>query len=169
MAMEDEAWQVGQVIRTVRDHFLAEHRMRYHEIPVWCKRSEHDWHATGTLERGFAEAIRRWGDRHLSGVRAAESTVRALTMRRNREATPKTARPIGWWGGSDIFAYLHSRDLPVHPAYAMSGGGMWERDRLRVDHLGLRSGTGRGRHEWEARYYRDALVRIGRAQAGKAE
>ena len=51
------------------------------------------------------------------------------------------------------FAYLAQHDLPVHPVYAMSMGGVIDRSKLRVASLRGRSGTGMGRREWEDLYY----------------
>lgn len=59
-----------------------------------------------------------------------------------------------------MFAYLHRFDLPVHPAYAMSRGGLWDRDRIRVASLGGRRGEGMGRAEWERAYYGRELTRL---------
>lgn len=137
----------------VRDAFLRAHDVDYHEIEVWCREDVDGWHASGTLEAGFAEACKRFGSRHLSGIRGDESGVRALRMRMFGVDTQNTCAPIGWWSGRDVFAFLHYRKLPVHPAYACSMGGFIERERLRVASLGGQRGTGHGRAEWENRYY----------------
>ena len=63
-------------------------------------------------------------------------------------------------GALETFGYLAAHDLPVHPAYAMLGGGRWERDRIRVASLGGRRGDGIGRAEWEREYYSDVLNRL---------
>lgn len=145
----------------VRDAFLADFPRHYHEIitPRW--RDERGWHSTGTMEAGFAEAERRFGPRHVSGVRATESTARLLRMARWGESTARTCAPIGWWSAADVFAYLYTNGLPVHPAYAMSQGGTWDRERIRVASLGEKHGRGMGRHEWERHYYRRELQAIG--------
>lgn len=154
----------------VRDDFLRAHRVDYHEIEVWCRRDDAGWHASGTLERGYALAAGRWGRRHISGVRGAESGSRKMRMRRWGEATELTCAPIGWWSAADVYAYLAEHGLPVHPAYAMSQGGLWDRDRIRVASLGGRRGDGTGRAEWERRYYADAIRRINTLEtAGLAE
>lgn len=75
-------------------------------------------------------------------------------------ATEKVCRPIIDWTTNDVFAALRMLDLPVHPAYAMSGGGRWSRDRLRVDCIGGERGRGIGRAEWEQEYYGDVLRRL---------
>lgn len=138
----------------VRDEFLRTHpRANYHEIEVWCRKSDHDWHATGTMERGFEIAREQFGNRHVSGIRAAESAGRKVRMRHHGISSTNACAPIGWWSGEDVFAYLHAHDLPVHPSYAMSIGGIYTRARLRVAWLGLRHGDMFGRAEWEQRYY----------------
>lgn len=57
----------------------------------------------------------------------------------------------------DVFAYLHKHDLPVHPAYAMTMGGFYDRRWLRVSSLGGLRGADRGRAEWEQQYYGDIV------------
>lgn len=146
----------------VRDAFLARCPGPYDEIEVWGRQdNDGAWHATGTIERGFAEAVQRHGPRYITGIRAEESRVRALRVARWGVASPNTCAPLARWTGLDVFAYLALHDLPVHPAYAMSFGGTLERERLRVSSLGFRNGRGRGRHEWERRYYPEAMRRLG--------
>ena len=72
----------------------------------------------------------------------------------------ENAGPAGLVSAADVFAYLASRQLPVHPAYAMLGGGRYQRDRIRVSSLGGRRGDGMGRAEWEREYYGDILRRL---------
>lgn len=133
----------------VRDQFLASHDMNYHEIRVGAA----DGRKRLRAAFGFEEAARRFGDRHISGVRADESMDRLLRMARWGESTDRTCAPIGWWSTAEVFAYLHAFDLPVHPAYAQTGGGLWDRNRIRVATIGGERGRGHGRAEWEARYY----------------
>lgn len=149
----------------VRDRLLKAHpSLEYHEVTVWCRQGEDGvWHATGTLERGFREVNRRFGRRHISGVRAAESGARKIRMRVWGVESPNTLAPIGWWSGEQVFAYLYRHRLPVHPAYAYSLAGAWPRNRLRVAFLGLRHGTEFGRREWELTYYRQELEALGEA------
>jgi phosphoadenosine phosphosulfate reductase len=146
----------------VRDSFLCRYRgCRYEEIVVWCERGGPDgWHATGTLERGFREAVMRHGARRMSGVRGAESGTRKRSLVTHGIATATTARPIGWWEARDVWAYLEAYDLPVHPAYACSQAGTWDRDWIRVASLGGHRGDGVGRREWEERYYGAELAEL---------
>jgi len=54
-------------------------------------------------------------------------------------------------------------------AYACLGGGLYDRDRLRVSALGRTRGQGMGGWEWEHRYYRDemrALEKLAEEQLG---
>lgn len=139
----------------VRDAFLSRHDIDYHEIRATPG-------ARRTSARGFAEAARRFGDRHVSGVRAQESRERALRTARWGVATARTCAPLARWSATDIFTYLHMHDLPIHPAYAQSGGGRWHRDRIRVGALGGERGTGHGRREWEYAYYPSQMARFAR-------
>lgn len=144
----------------VRDAYLERYQPDYHEIVVRMRRGEGCWHATGTIEAGFKEAVSRFGRAHISGVRQDESGPRTMRMRTWGLTTKHTCCPIGYWSAGDVFAYLAKYDLPIHPAYAMLGGGRWERERLRVCSLGGRRGQGIGRREWELEYYGDHLRRI---------
>lgn len=148
----------------VRDAFLS-HRpgLLYEEIIVECERGEDgDLIGTGRLEQGFKECEKRHGIAHLSGVRGEESGTRSKRMHRWGTTSINTCAPLGWWRAEDIFAYLHERNLPVHPAYAMSHGGLLDRRRLRVASLGGQRGTGHGRAEWEREYYGWRLDEIDR-------
>lgn len=155
----------------VRDAFLSEHDVDYHEIEVeWTDEQVGVWreHArSGSMDSlgyspkesaavaGFKRAANRFGDRHVSGVRAEESGVRRLRMMRWGPNSPNTCAPIGYWSHQDVFSYLHKHNLPANPVYAMSMGGLLDRDRLRVDAFG--GGKGSQRAEWEGRYYADRI------------
>lgn len=105
---------------------------------------------------------RHYGERHVTGVRAQESVVRSISAARHGTTTNCVCRPILRWTAADVFGYLHRHNLPVHPAYAMTMGGAYDRDRLRVHSLGAHEGEGHGRRQWEMRYYPaecDGLVR----------
>jgi hypothetical protein len=119
-------------------------------------------------ERSAMWEQRRWkraeqaigANRHLSGVRADESGVRKIRMRRWGLSTDRTCCPLGWWSKQDAFGYAAAKNLPVHPNYAMLGGGRWPRENLRVDGLGGVRGRGIGRAEWEREYYSDSAPGI---------
>lgn len=147
----------------VRDGFLVDHECRYDEIVIHCWCDDEGWHASGTLERGFDIARSRYGRAHLSGVRGEESGIRRHRMQRWGCTSPHTCAPIGWWQPEDVFAYIHKYELPLHPAYAMTHGGMWDRRKIRVASLGGQRGRGFGRGGWELKYYPDRLrVVVGR-------
>jgi phosphoadenosine phosphosulfate reductase len=145
----------------VRDDFLSRFQADYHEPEVWCTHDDSGWHATGTLESGFAEAERAIGtSRHISGIRADESALRCISVRHRGMSTANSCRPLANWTAQDVFAWLALMDLPVHPAYAMMGGGRWERQWIRVSSLGGERGTEFGRAEREREYYGDVLRRL---------
>lgn len=110
---------------------------------------------------GFRAAADRYGDRHISGVRGDESRMRQIVMARFGAATARTCRPIGRWRTADIFAYLYLHDLPVHPVYAYTMGGLYDRLRVRTAALGGSRGNGMGRGGWEAAYYGDIMRAAG--------
>jgi phosphoadenosine phosphosulfate reductase len=155
----------------VRDAFLARFpAVRYEEIRF-------RWRVPLRGEPGFWDAPRQDAlreetahlpPRYISGVRAAESGKRRTAMRAHGTATARTCRPIGWWETENVFAYLHGQRLPVHPAYAMTGGGAWRRDQVRVHAIGAgEEGTGFGRDRWEDCYYGDVLAEHRRRAAGR--
>lgn len=147
----------------VRDAFLARFAMPYDEIEV----DEPEWRrgpsapTKRTSAEGFAIAAERYGDAYISGVRGAESAGRRKRMTHWGTTTKRTCAPIGWWQAADVYAYLERHDLPVHPAYACLGGGLWDREWLRVSSLGGERGTAFGRAEWERTYYGDVVAKTG--------
>jgi phosphoadenosine phosphosulfate reductase len=145
----------------VRDAFLAAHQVDYREIeakPRDPRRGEPGF------EENNANPSFRWEDalnehignhhRYLSGIRADESSSRTLSLRRLGAVTRRTCRPIGTWTARDVFAYLAGRNLPVHPAYAMTYGGVLDRERLRVHTLCSPMGDAR----WEQAYFGDIIA-----------
>lgn len=140
----------------------------YHEVAV----EYGDLHATirdrNQLDRetnkqwnaAIRECERRFGQRRILGIRGAESPGRMVRMCRWGVSSPNACAPIGWWSTADVYAYLALHDLPVHPAYAMLGGGRWARERIRVAEIGDTHGTGSGRREWEMDYFGDVLRRL---------
>lgn len=141
----------------VRDAFLARFPHAYAEIETTpTVRTD----GTTTNADGWAEANRRFGDRHVSGIRGAESRARKLRMKGHGVSTRRTCAPIGWWSADDVFGYLARFDLPVHPVYAMSRGGLYSRERLRVDCLADVAGTEFGRLEWELDYYPEEMAAL---------
>jgi phosphoadenosine phosphosulfate reductase len=143
----------------VRDEFLAIYPdCDYCEIEVWCRKDSDGWHATGTLEQGFKQAVDICGlPRHVSGVRASESAMRKMRCDRWGVSSKNTCAPLARWSGSEVFAYLHKYDLPICSVYAMSFGGLLDREKLRVSSLGGERGSGFGRTEWERFYFGGVL------------
>ena len=92
-------------------------------------------------------------------------------MRRNGTASAATCRPIGWWTGADVFAYLARHDLPIHPAYACTMASAYDRDRVRVGTIGGgaapgAAGPGVGAALLSAADHRPSPGRRGRRQDG---
>lgn len=134
----------------VRDAFLARFPLpRYEEIEVEVGPNRHG----GTLTRGFDEAARRHGDAYASGVRAAESRARRISIGHRGLTTKRTCRPIGHWSTPEVFAFSRLHDLPLHPAYGYTMGGVYDRMHLRTASLGGVRGQEHGRAEWERAYY----------------
>lgn len=152
----------------VRDEFLKQRVANYHEIVIECPRDELGYLLRGTLEQGFARAAKQFGQRHISGIRGEESANRARRMNHYGESSKNTCAPIGRWDGMDVFTYLLSHGLPIHPAYAFTMSGILDPQRIRVATIGCREtdvergrrGDGHGRHEWEQTYYRDHIRKV---------
>lgn len=132
----------------VRDAFLARWpHVDYHEIAA------PPTHHAERTKAGFTLASRRWGARYVSGVRAAEAAVRKMSIIHRGLDTGRACRPIGHWSTAHVYAYAYARQLPLHPAYAMTMGGLYDREHRRVAAIGGERGTEFGRAELEARYY----------------
>jgi len=155
---------------TVRDRFLDRFNVDYNEYQVKLEADEQGWRFVGSVDECFRRARVVHGPRHISGVRADESTVRKIRMCKYGHNSKNTCAPLGWWSGQDIFGYLARHDLPIHPAYAMTMGGGMDRNRIRVDMLGDERGQSMGRLSWERRYYQDRfheLAKMWEARTGR--
>lgn len=145
----------------VRDAFLCMFpHCDYAESVIHCRVDKYGVHASGTLEEASNRVQRHLGTRRISGVRSDESSVRLLRTLRFGINTENTSAPLAHLTTSDVFALLYKYQLPVHPAYAMTGGNRWPRQHLRVASLGGKRGNGHGREEWEREYYGQELRRI---------
>lgn len=141
--------------RQVRDHFLSLFPCPYHEVQV--DPGERTEHGTTGKRDGFRCLESTLGPRRLIGIRADESYGRRVSGWTWGIESPSSCRPLLWWTAEDVFAYLAFHGLPVHPNYAMLGGGRWERNQLRTAPLGGRRGEQYGRPLWEREYYGDVL------------
>lgn len=103
-------------------------------------------------------AYHRSQPRHILGLRSQENATRATRERFYGHSSKNGCAPITRWRDVHVFAYLHLTGMPVHPAYAMSYHGAWDRGRLRVAALGGQEGRGHGREAWERRYFGEALA-----------
>lgn len=160
----------------VRDAFLAQHpQARYEETEYTFRvplRFE-PGHETADSQDALAETL---AGRYISGLRAEESRMRRISIGHRGLVTPNTCRPIAHWDATHVLAYLHREDLPIHPAYAMTAGGYYDRRWLRVHPLGtalpaLSGVRGRDPVRWEELYYGDVLdaARAARASMWQQE
>lgn len=152
----------------VRDTFLARYDIPYCEVFVdygdlYCSNlpdTIQDKETDKIYNATWRRISSRIGVHHISGVRASESGIRRMRMLKHGFDSGLALAPLGWWTEEDIFAYLHKYDLPIHPNYAMLGGGRWRRNRLRVSEIGDGNGNNFGRSEWEGEYYGEELRRM---------
>lgn len=100
--------------------YLAEHADELH--------ADEDLHgrAAGFADRAFYGVIDDYRQAHDTpgvylGLRAEESDGRAGNASRGSIYTKKSGetvcQPIRWWEARDVYAYLFSRDIPLHPVY----------------------------------------------------
>jgi phosphoadenosine phosphosulfate reductase len=135
----------------VRDAFLSARACEYREVEA---------PSVGPGSNAAADfAAASPGERRATGIRAEEARGRAVGLAHRGLSTEQTCAPLGWWRSEHVFAYLFAHQLPVHPAYACLMDGQWPREEIRVATIGGRRGVGRGRREWERRYYPDELRR----------
>jgi len=147
--------------KAVRDKFLKKYKFQYHEIvadygDVGFKPFL-DKHGDSILFHSIANAVNDSFGRRITGIRNEESNKRLLRYMNYGITTEKTSAPLSLWKIWEIFAYLKKYDLPIHPNYAMLGGGRYRRKNLRVDCLCGTQGDGIGREEWEKEYYSDII------------
>ena len=137
----------------VRDAFLDQHPgAKYTEIRIDLSPNDiGGFHLGMGLERGFRKACERFGDCHISGVRAQESPTRRIVQRTSAGENPKALAPMIDWDATIVWGYLAKFDLPVHPVYSMNMLGCLERDWLRVSAMTLRRGS--NKEMWEQTYY----------------
>lgn len=132
-----------------------------YDSPVPCQmtRLEAEEIARKNFDRVCRDAERRWG-RRILGIRADESRQRLIRFCRWGLSTKSSCGPIGRWSLADVYGYIAVGRIPIHPAYAMLGGGRWQRHKLRIDALMGERGDGSGRNEWEREYYGDEIRRL---------
>jgi phosphoadenosine phosphosulfate reductase len=154
----------NQYCETVRDLFLKEFPFQYHEIVADYSTVGFepflDQNGDSILFHSIAHAVNISFGRRITGIRIEESGRRKIRHMTYGYISKNTSAPISTWRTVDVFAYLKKFNLPIHPNYAMLGGGRYDRNHIRVDCLGGTQGGGFGRYEWEREYYQDVLNRI---------
>jgi len=147
----------------VRDNFLERFQpLGYEEISYTYTKANQGWYKDGRpihWYRVLDELNRKYGI-HVTGLRPDESGKREKRFKVFGMQTENSFAPFQFMTHRDIFGYLYAHNLPVHPNYAMLGGGRWERERIRTAAIGNSEGDGMGRAEWEREYYPDILARI---------
>jgi phosphoadenosine phosphosulfate reductase len=148
----------------VRDAFLKRYPIQYEERAYDYSAADDTYFDRNgkpcKWQHILAELKREYGC-HVTGIRYDESAKRRRRFRFYGTETEYSFAPFRYMTVYDIFAYLWKHDLPVHPNYAMTGGGRWDKYKIRVAAVGNREGDGMGRTEWEREYYGDVLNRMG--------
>jgi len=147
----------------VRDSFLGRYKIDYEEISYDYSNADETYYGKNgdpkKWQNILADLKRRHGC-HVTGIRYDESAKRRRRFASYGPETENSFAPFRAMTAQDIFAYLWKHDLPVHPNYAMTGGGRWDKYRIRVAAVGNSEGDGMGRAEWEREYYADILNRV---------
>lgn len=141
-------------IDAVRDSYLERLNQKYIEKSVPPRVSKRQKMQRFDIANNFFGT-----ERHLSGLRIDEKGIRQLSIKAQGLITKNSCRPLGYWSTEDVFAYLTLHNLPVHPNYAMLGGGRFDRNYIRVGSIGGHRGTNLGRREWEQEYYPEFALR----------
>ena len=148
----------------VRDEFLFRWPdIPYEEVVYDYDNADATWFDQKGRPIKWYQVLRDLRDRygiHVTGVRACESTERLLRYGRYGVESKWSFAPLGVISTEDVFAYLAQHDLPTNAVYAMTGGGRWDRHKLRVAAIGNERGKGFGREEWEREYFGDIVARI---------
>jgi phosphoadenosine phosphosulfate reductase len=147
----------------VRDKFLGSHDIDYKEIAYNYSFADDSYFDRNGNPRKWQHILRdlqkEYGC-HVTGIRYDESAKRKRRYIFMGIETENSFAPFRYFTVRDIFAYLYKYDLPIHPNYAMLGGGRWDKYRIRVAAVGNKEGDGMGRTEWEQEYYPDILAKI---------
>jgi phosphoadenosine phosphosulfate reductase len=131
---------------STRDAYLTEYPSNYIELKEKAiDEGGSDWTTLTNRVQGYGIRI--------AGIRAAESSLRSISMGVHGYSTTNTCRPIIDWSTKDVFAYLLHFDVPIPATYAMSNGGRLNIERLRTDFLGDEQGRDLGRRDWERNYF----------------
>ncbi|MDX8378405.1 MAG: phosphoadenosine phosphosulfate reductase family protein [Mariprofundales bacterium] len=157
----------------VRDEFIKSHpSIKYSEISYCYTDSDSTYynnHGAPVKWYRILKSLDRKYSHHVTGIRYDESSKRKRRFDIFGLETVNTFAPFRWFTCQDIFAYLYQKDLPIHPNYAMSGGGRWDKYRIRVAAIGNKEGDGMGRGEWEKEYYQDIVNKIAKLEYDKGE
>lgn len=152
----------------VKDIFLKKYKLNYIEMIVnynnlYAKNlseAELDKETDKIFFNSFKKIGKIFGNMYISGIRAEESTNRMLRRKKYGVTSKNTCAPLSFWKEQDIFSFMNYYDLPIHPNYAMLGGGFWNRKYIRVAEIGDTRGRGHGRLEWEKEYYGDIVNKL---------
>lgn len=149
---------------TIKDLFMAKSDYEYIEIAIDYGRAGFapylDSRGNSRLFKRKAKETRKHFGKAIMGIRREESLTRKIRFARWGLETGTSFCPLDRWHNRDVFAYLSLYDLPIHPNYAMTQGGLYRREDLRVDCLMGSQGTAFGRSEWEKLYYGDMIRRM---------
>ncbi|WP_225872065.1 phosphoadenosine phosphosulfate reductase domain-containing protein [Scrofimicrobium canadense] len=148
----------------VRDAFLKAFPGAYEERPATARNPKRgdpdynpaqfdrpDYRSQDVLKENIPEPS-------INGVRAEESQMRARSLRWHGVSSKNSCRPIIKWTAAQVFGLLAVNNLPVHPAYAASHGGLLDRRWLRVHPLRSKAPArsivyGRDMDDWEDTYF----------------
>ena len=148
----------------VRDAFLSRYPdLDYEEISYdYADADETYYDSKGNPHKwqSILLSLREQYGCHVTGIRHDESAKRRRRFAYFGQETEYSYAPFRYLTVRDVFAYLLENKLPIHPNYAMTGGGRWDKYRIRVAAIGNTEGDGMGRLQWEQEYYSDILAKV---------
>lgn len=153
---------------SVRDEFHRLFPGAYEERPATArnpKRGDPNYNPTQFDQPGYkSQDVLKENipEPSINGVRAEESIMRAKSAKWHGINSKHASRPILKWTAPQIFALLHTRGLPTHPAYAATQSGFFDRAWLRVHPLRSKAPAsstvyGWNMDDWEDHYFPELI------------
>jgi len=136
---------------------LGEYIAWLREVGLCFERSGSDSAARGKVSLASDWCMKNGFHSTALGLRAEESRRRSDLMRLKGRRYTKTdgmtmIHPLGSWRASDVWAFIHSRDLPHHPMYDFETHG-YTRETIRNG--GWLTTRDPGRISWLREHYPD--------------
>jgi phosphoadenosine phosphosulfate reductase len=144
----------------VKNDFCANYDIDYHEVFSDDSVLDRFSFDQSVINKFFEPVKVIFGNHKILGIRGDESNIRKYQQIKYKGITSTSCHPLIHWSLDDVFSFLINKNIPIHPVYGYSMGGLIPLKDLRVDTLGDIRGRDRGRKEWENIYYQDELKQM---------